>query len=257
MSDRITLSDRQAAHYDRILDEYDRHYYDQYSTLYRRRFILDPLLDGVDLSGKVVADLTCGSGQTSLELAVRFPDIQLTGFDISSKACSRYREKVGRPCYELDLTHEYHGNERFDVAVIIGGLHHCVSNLPAAIATIRAMLKPSGTLLMYEPNSHCFLEFARRVWYRVDSYFDAETEASLAHSEILAASRGAFVAERVQYVGGPAFYLVYNSLVFRLPHRVKRAIAPSLLAAESAWSLLPGSWPYASFAARWTASPAS
>ena len=253
MSDRAALSSRQAAHYDRILEDYDRHYYDRHSMLYRRRFILDPLLDGVDLSGKKVADLACGSGQTSLELAARFPEIQTTGFDISPEACRRYREAVGCPCHEMDLTRGYHGDERFDAAIIMGGLHHCISDLPAALATVRAMLKPGGTLLMFEPNRECFLEFARRIWYRLDPYFDAETEAALAHGELLAAASGTFVPESLKYVGGPAFYLVYNSLVFRMPHGLKAAVAMPLIAAERVWANLPGRWPYASFTARWSA----
>ena len=45
----MTSANSQAQHYDRILDAYDRHYYDQYSLQYRERFILGPLLEGVDL----------------------------------------------------------------------------------------------------------------------------------------------------------------------------------------------------------------
>src|SRR5271154_3846183 len=77
-------SDRQAQHYDRILSDYDQHYYDAQSTVYRERFILGPLVEGLDLNGKEVADLACGSGETSLFLRRRFPGVRTTGFDIRS-----------------------------------------------------------------------------------------------------------------------------------------------------------------------------
>ena len=48
-------------HYERIHSDYARHYYDQTSMAYRRRFIYDHLLAGLDLNGKRVADLACGN----------------------------------------------------------------------------------------------------------------------------------------------------------------------------------------------------
>jgi cyclopropane fatty-acyl-phospholipid synthase-like methyltransferase len=118
----------QAQHHNRILSDYDRHYYDRYSLAYRERFILQPLLEGIDLRGKQVADLASGSGETSLFLLRAYEGIQLTGFDNSPAACRRYREHVGRPGHEIDLTSGIYDGERFDAAVIIGGLHHCVAN---------------------------------------------------------------------------------------------------------------------------------
>jgi SAM-dependent methyltransferase len=246
-----TSSARQAEHYDRILSDYDRHYYDRLSLEYRERFILGPLLEDVDLSGQRVADLGCGSGETSLALIERFARIEVTGFDISPEACRRYRDKVGRRCHELDLTRGYGGIEPFDAAIVMGALHHCVSDLPGALSTVAGMLRPGGLLLMFEPNRDYALEFARRIWYRLDRYFDAETEAALSHDKLLQQTAGNFQARKVIYFGGPAFYLVYNSLVFRLPTGLKNAMGRPLLAVEHAFNKLPGRWPFASFLAQW------
>ncbi len=244
-------SERQAAHYDRILSDYDQHYYDRYSLLYRDRFILDPLLDGLDFNGKRVADLASGSGQTSLSLLRRYPNIELTGFDVSPEACRRYRNAVRRDCFENDLTAGYAGDQTFDAAIVMGGLHHCVNNLPGALATVAQMLKPGGVLLIFEPNRDYVLEFARRFWYRLDTYFDAQTEAALSHDALLAQANGAFTMRSLSYFGGPAFYLVYNSLVFRLPHGLKAAISPPLLAVEGIYNRLPSRWLFTSFLAQW------
>jgi ubiquinone/menaquinone biosynthesis C-methylase UbiE len=242
----------QARHYDEIIDDYDRHYYDRYSLQYRERFILRPLFKDVDLRGKRVADLASGSGETSLFLAQSFPGVELTGFDISPDACRRYQEKVGRPAHEIDLTAERYDGPRFDAAVIMGGLHHCVANLPHTLHTISTMLEPGGTLLLFEPNREYVLEPIRQLWYRRDRYFDAANEAALAHDALLSAGDRAFVCDRLTYFGGPAFFLVYNSLIFRLKPSLKARVSPLLLSAEAAYNHLPGRWMFASFLAKWT-----
>jgi SAM-dependent methyltransferase len=241
----------QAAHYDDILEDYDRHYYDEHSRAYRERHILTPLLQGLDLGGQRVADLASGSGETSLFLARTFPGVQCTGFDISPEACRRYRERTGRPAREFDLTAGRPAGEPYDAAIIMGGLHHCASDLPAALRTVAAMLRPGGLFLMFEPNREYVLEAARRLWYRMDRYFDAQHEAALAHGALLAAAGGAFECRRLQYFGGPAFFLVYNSLVFRVPHAVKAATAPALLRAEQVYNRVSPKWMCASFLAQW------
>lgn len=254
-SQATASGERQAAHYDRILDSYDQHYFDAESVAYRREFILDPLLNGLDLRGKRVADLASGSGHTSIELIDRFPGIAVEGYDISSDACARYKQTTGRPAHVLDLTRGYEGPPIFDAAIIIGGLHHCVSDLSATLQGVAAMLKPGASFLMFEPNADFFLQFVRRLWYRLDHYFDSETEDGLSHETLLALAQGAFTCREVRYFGGPAFFLVLNSLIFRIPRSVKRLAAKPLINIERAYSLLPGRWPYASFTAHWIKSP--
>jgi SAM-dependent methyltransferase len=241
----------QGGHYDHILDDYDRHYYDRHSLEYRETFILQPLLDGLDLRGKRVADLASGSGETTAYLARTFPGIQMTGFDVSPKACQRFRDKTGFPAVEFDLTAGRFDGEPFDAAVIMGGLHHCAANLPHALATVATMLRPGAHFLMFEPNRDYVLESARRLWYRVDRYFDDANEMALSHDALIDAGGGAFACEQVRYFGGPAFFLVYNSLVFRIPHWTKRLISPALLRSERVYNQLPGRAPFASFTARW------
>ena len=243
--------DRQARHYDRILSDYDRHYYDAESNAYRERFILGPLVDGLDLNGLEVADLACGSGETSLFLRRRFPGVLLTGFDISPRVCETYRARVDRPCHQIDLTQRQAIEPHFNAAIIMGGLHHCVADLDMALGNVAALLKPSAPFLMFEPNREYVLQFARDLWYRLDRYFDAATEDGLAHDALLRRAGRAFAAERVRHFGGPAFFLVYNSLVFRMPQGLKRTVSPPLMALEDAFNRLPGKRLFSSFTARW------
>ena len=39
------------------------------------------------------------------------------------------QEKLGFPSYEVDLTKKYNADVKFDAAIVIGGLHHCISDL--------------------------------------------------------------------------------------------------------------------------------
>src|SRR5436190_12565984 len=81
----------QSEHYDRIQDTYEAHYDDPSSQRYRRRFLYEPLLGGIDLSGKRVLEAMCGSGQVTGFLRERGASV--TGLDISARAVSSFRER--------------------------------------------------------------------------------------------------------------------------------------------------------------------
>lgn len=252
MADRQQAgAQRQAEHYARIHEDYAAHYYDAQSMAYRERFVFDPMFRGLDLNGQVVADLACGSGLNSVALLQRFPHARPLGFDLSAKACDDYRRLVGSTAHQLDLTAGGAPQPQVDVAMIFGGLHHCVCNLPGTIETIAGLLKPGGLLLMYEPNARFFLEGLRRLWYRLDRYFDAQTEHALDHDAILRLAAPRFDAIDCVYGGGPAYFLIFNSLVLRVPSGFKRRLARPLFWAEAAYERLPGRGAFPVFIARW------
>lgn len=249
--DPIADSARQKALYEQIHDDYEAHYYDTPSRAFRERFMWGPAFDDVDLNGKVVADLACGSGVNTLALVERFPEVRAVGFDISSKACEAYTKNTGFPSHELDLTKGADPGIRVDAAMVWGGLHHCVADLTGTFRTLAALVEPGGTLLLSEPNRRYALEAARTLWYRLDPYFDASTEAALDHDAIADLAAEWFEPQRVVFLGGPAYFLIYNSLILRVPRSVKGALSPPLFAAESAYNRLPGRLWYPYFIARW------
>jgi SAM-dependent methyltransferase len=242
---------RQKAHYERIHDAYNAHYYDHHSLRYREQFIFEPLLEGLDLNDRDVLDIASGSGHNTLLLKARFPRLRAVGLDISSAACREYGALTGATAVQGDLTRPLVLSQQFDVAVVIGGLHHCVVNLPQTIDNLAALLKPGGALLMMEPNADTFLQGIRDRWYRSDRYFDAPTERALSHDELLRIADGRFRADLVRYIGGPAYFLILNSLVMRVPLGAKRWIAPVAFPLEriAAATLGPSTAPV--FIARW------
>jgi SAM-dependent methyltransferase len=249
------MENPQQRHYEAIHDEYTAHYFDATSIAYRRRFLLAPLLQGIDLSHKRVAELACGSGYNSVLLKQMFPGISLEGFDISARACAEYRRAVGAPAREVDLTRPQGGDARFDAVIVLGGLHHCVADLPTAFANIAALLRPGGLLLAIEPNARFFAQAVRDRWYRADRYFDAETERALDLDELAAATGANFRLRRSYCFGGPAYFLILNSLLFRMPVGLKRYVASPLFALERLWNAIPGRIQFPAFGAVWERTP--
>jgi len=241
----------QEAHYEAIHDAYEAHYYDGPSMAYRHRFIYRPLLEGVNLDNASVADLACGSGHNSLALRSYFPSVRTTGYDISESACRDYRARTRGQAHQIDLTLPAKVEEVHDAALIIGGLHHCVADLGTTLKNVAAMVRPGGHFLMMEPNDDFFLSSLRRIWYKKDQWFEADTEEALKHGELAGLGAPYFVPERVLYIGGPAFYLILNSLITRVPLGAKPALSSILFPIESAYNTLPGKGPFAVFLAHW------
>lgn len=246
---------RQSQHYDAIHDAYARHYYDPTALAYRERFILDPLLSGLSLDGCRVADLACGDGYTSLSLRERFSTVDLVGFDVSEAAVRRYRERVCAPCYRTDMASNEFPRVReelgqFDVAIVIGGLHHCGHHLTQVLFNISSLLKDNGLLLMMEPNQRFAGERLRRAWYAFDRYFEEEDEIALDHDALIGSAED-FTLETVKHFGGPAYFMILNSLLFRLPPSAKPVLMKGLFPIESQFNRLPFRWMFPAFIARW------
>ncbi len=250
------MKNPQQKHYEDMHDIYAAHYYDASALSYREQFILTPLLDGLDLDGRRVADLACGTGHTSLALKRRFPRADLVGFDISKPAQEAYVQAVGSPAYQTDISAKSFVETArsitpFDAAIVVGGLHHCVNDLDVTLGNIALLLKKGGYLLMVEPNAEFLLEFVRKLWYRADAYFHAETESALSHDEILRRGAAEFELDSVRFFGGPAYFLLLNSLLFRLPVGIKPVLQTPLFALERLFNHLPGRALYPAFMARW------
>ena len=158
----VTQSSQQAL-YERIHDEYVRHHYDATSNAYRDAFNNCSLFEGLDLNGKSMAEIMCGNGQATLFAKSRFPGVHCQGFDISRRACEEYTQWTGFPATASDILTEPLPREAFDVIAVIGGLHHVIRGLDAAMTNVHAALRPGGTLMMMEPNSDYVLESIRKL----------------------------------------------------------------------------------------------
>ena len=250
-----TDSARQKQHYEHIHDEDEAHYYDRSSLRYRDHFIFRPLLEDLDLNDREVLDLASGSGHNTRLLQRRFPRMRARGVDISEAACRAYERTTGWPAMQADFTRHVTFDRQFDAAVVIGGLHHLVVNLPQAIANLASAVRSGGVVLMMEPSADSVLEGLRRYWYQRDGYFDAPTEHALSHDALLALTGGRFAPEVVRYIGGPAYFAVFNSLVLRIPLSAKPALAAVTFPMEAAANALNLRSVAPVFLARWRRLP--
>jgi SAM-dependent methyltransferase len=244
-------SSRQKQHYTEIHDAYEAHYYDASSMKYRSRFMYDWLFAQVDLSGANIADLACGSGHNSLAVMERFGGVRSVGFDISDSACRSYTRTTGNAAHVIDLTRPAQISEKFDAAIVVGGLHHCVADLRQTLLNIAGMVKPGGHLLMMEPSADFALNVVRDKWYASDKYFDAPTEQALSHDAILKQAAPYFEGEAVRYFGGLAYFLILNSLIMRVPLGIKPILWPIVKPIEVAFGSIPLPSIYPCFLATW------
>lgn len=233
MSETHTISNEalQAAHYDKIADEYEQHYSDRFGLTYRERFINTPLLQNLDLSGRAVLEALCGSGTVTADLLAR--GAQVTGLDISPRMMDVFMARWPT-CTPIvgSILDTALPDASFDLVTIVGGLHHLHPDVDRAIDEIHRILRPGGFLCFMEPHTGSLPDLFRRVWYRFDDTFETN-EAAVDLDALKARNASRFDFVTTAYKGNVAFLLVFNSMIFRVPLGLKRFYAPPLFALES------------------------
>jgi SAM-dependent methyltransferase len=221
------------------------------SEAYKEEFFYRPMIDYLG-DARSLIELASGVGTAAGWMRAHRPDLEIAGCDISESAARDFTARHGRPCFVWDLTKPIEPTERYDAVLVMGGIHHLVMDLPTAFANIDRLLNPGGRLIMMEPNADFVLEPLRQIWYRTDKkHFDADSEHALSHPRLARDHAGTLRPLGVTYVGGPAYFLLLQNWVLRIPNGVKRWLAPMLMMSERLYHRLPGRFPFASFVACW------
>lgn len=227
------MNNSQKSHFETIHQSYVAHYGDKYSLIYKRRFIYDRILQHVDLNNKKNIELASGNGENVIFLKSISKDCVFYGCDISSDACEDFKRLTGFPAIEADVTLPWSGPCDFDYVFIFGGVHHCLNNLPGLFKNIEVMLKKGGVLVMIEPNALFFLEPIRKLWYNKDKSMFAENEGALDPFKIIDINSDSFDLVSLTYVGGPAFFLILQTMILRIPLWLKSIYSPVVMLVES------------------------
>lgn len=221
---------QQQEHYDNIAADYEAHYSDEWSVEYRRKFIYEPMFEGLDLSGMKVLDAMCGSGQTTNYLLSQGASV--TGLDISKEVLDTFQARWSEAeVLKRSLLDSGLPDDAFDCVVVVGGLHHIHPNVKRAVREIHRVLKPGGHFCFMEPHSGSLPDIVRRVWYRFDRFF-SDNEASIDVAALQKDFDNRLELRKAKYLGNFAFLLVLNSLIFRIPPGAKRFFAPALMKLE-------------------------
>lgn len=226
----------QEQHYDKLAGLYQSHYSDQTSERYRRKFIDEPMLAGVELKGKKVLEAMCGSGQTTGYLLEQGAEV--TGLDLSPNLVESFKQRW--PGCEAHCTSIYQtgiADQSFDVVVIVGGLHHLHPDIDTAMLEVHRLLKPGGMFCVMEPHTGSFPDKVRRLWYKFDPYFESNEEA-VDFEALTSKHEDLFKPKKIEYIGNFGYLLILNSMIFRLPLSWKKYYAPVLMVVESIFSPL-------------------
>jgi SAM-dependent methyltransferase len=228
----------QKLHYDTIASEYTAQYGDDSSYQYRRRFINDPMFAEIALSGMNVLEAMSGSGQTTGYLLSK--GARVTGLDISPEEIGSFRNRwpdCDARC--ASILNSGLESDSFDCVAIVGGLHHVHPHVNEAIREIHRVLRPGGCFCFAEPHHGSVPDIVRAFWYKHDRLF-AANEASIDLNALKKEFSSQFTFMKETYLGNIAYLLVLNSMVFRIPARIKPWYTPMLMACESALARLQG-----------------
>lgn len=211
----------QRQHYNRIAADYEAQYGDADGVSYREQFLYEPLFAGLDLEGRSVLEALSGSGHATEYLLTQKRAL-VTGLDISDEAIAGFKARWAT-CQAVcaPITASGLPPESFDCIVVVMGLHHLHPHLSEAVREVHRLLRKGGVFCFAEPHRDSVFNRLRAVWYRHDSLF-ADNEESLDIEALKSEFESLFKLRSEKHVGGAAYLLVLNSMIFRVPLWLKR-----------------------------------
>lgn len=136
----------------------------------RYRFIAETVRMGAP---RTILEAGCGKGRFLRRLCADFPDVQLSGLDLSRKMLAAIPERVEQLCGSLLNIPVADG--RFDMVYCVESLEHAV-NLAGALCELCRTVAHGGTLVIIDKNRECLGQLKIAEW---EQWFQAEEVAEL------------------------------------------------------------------------------
>lgn len=118
--------------------------------------------------------------------------------------------------FQQDIT-KFKEKEKYDLLIVIGGIHHVYNFADESVANISNSLKKGGHLIMLEPtNNNKMIAKIREYIYQKNDFFDNETEHDFKLKDLnkLLKDNGLRVVDQL-YPGLLAYILFYNPDAFK------------------------------------------
>lgn len=165
-----------------------------------------------------VLEPMCGVGD-GFHLAKRHigENFDYAGFDYSDEIVKSAKSKMpDARIWQADATRVELPADKYDVAIILGGLHHVPFHVRQVLASVVGALKPGGYFINFEPTSgNPLFAKIREAIYKRNAIFDAETERAFTVGELVGlCERAGLRAERLTFPGLAAYSLYYNPYAF-------------------------------------------
>jgi SAM-dependent methyltransferase len=220
----MTKIERQRAHFDSIAAEYYRARRNSNHVLLKSLIWEEffsrwpaPRRGGVD-----VLEAMCGfaEGKDIIENGLGIP-VRYTGFDYSGEVVARLQN--ARPELQVtcaDVT-SFTTDKRYDIIMILGGLHHVPDAAGDVVVRLAAALKPGGYFISLEPtHGNAVFRLVREAIYRRNALFDSATEQAFAPDRLFALFKtaGLTLVDTI-YPGLLSYVLYYNPDAFPLLNR--------------------------------------
>jgi tRNA (cmo5U34)-methyltransferase len=130
---------------------------------------------------RTLLDVGCGAGNYSLKILERLPALDVTLLDLSEPMLTRAFERVsaatrGRvSTLQADIREAQLEDGQFDIIVASAVLHHLreEEQWRAVFAKLHRILKPAGTLWIFDLIEHSIPEIEQRMWERWSRYLIA------------------------------------------------------------------------------------
>ena len=212
--------ERQRKHFDKISEQYSQARKNPNHLLLKDLIWNNFFENHKNLAtpGIKVLEPMCGTGE-GLKIVQNYlqADVVYSGFDYSSEMVRIAQERNPEADIQVCDATTYDSNgQRYDLIILIGGLHHVYAQAQSVVARLSRALPSGGYFLNFEPTQNCWLtRKVRNYIYKSNSLFDEETEKGFELEDLnLMFERAGFEKVDQVYPGLLSYVLYYNPDAF-------------------------------------------